>query len=277
MPLLGRSDGELIREVGSLRRMMPYIMPTRTESVVWHRDLFDLTKTRPWLDAYNAEREQKATLFQLLVYACARALHERPALNRFVSGGRFYQRKAVQVSFVAKKAFDDASPFVTVKLTCPREQTFTECVASIVEAVGGARGGKKTQVDAELRLAFAVPSFVLRGAVGLLRWLDAINLMPAGMIASDPMYTSLFLANLGSVGVDDTFHHLFEWGNCPLFGAVGVARKHAVVGDDGTVQARDAMYVNWTFDERVADGLYCIKSIAIAQRIFEDPASHIQL
>ncbi|HSO34386.1 MAG TPA: hypothetical protein VLT33_17740 [Labilithrix sp.] len=250
-------------------------MATRTESIVLHRRLYDLTRTLPWLERYNETHEQKATLFHLLVFACARALRERTGLNRFVSGGHFYQRRAVHLSFVAKKALADDAPFVTVKLHFPDEQTFAECVAMIVEETTGVRGGKTTAVDTELRLAFAVPSFVLRMAVHVLRWLDAVNLLPASMIASDPMYTSLFLANLGSVGIDDTFHHLFEWGNCPLFGAMGQARKHVLVDESGAPAVREAMYVNWTFDERVNDGLYCMASLAIAQRIFEQPDEHV--
>jgi len=271
MTLVPRTDGHLVTDVGLMRRMMPYLMPTRTESVVLHRALYDLTRTLPWLEHYNATHEPKATLFHLLLFACGRALHERPGLNRFVSGARIYQRSCVQLSFVAKTAFADGAPFVTVKVTIPAEQTFPECVDMIVRAIGSARHGEKTEVDTELRLAFAVPSFVLRTAVRALRRLDSVNLLPASMIRPDPMFTSLFLANLGSVGIDDTFHHLYEWGNCPLFGAMGQAKKHVLVGESGGPEVRDAMNVNWTFDERINDGLYCMSSLAIAQRIFEDP------
>jgi len=274
MPLSRRSDGDLVTDAGLMRRMMPYLMRTRTESVVWHRALYDLTRTLPWLERHNAAHEQQATLFHLLLFACGRALHARPGLNRFVSGGRIYQRSGVFLSFVAKTALEDGAPFVTVKLAIPERQTFAEHVAMTAEAIDRAKGGKDREVGTELRLAFAVPSFVRRLAVSALRGLDSINLMPSTMLRPDPMFTSLFLANLGSVGIDDTFHHLYEWGNCPLFGAMGVAKKHVVVGEAGAPEARDAMFVNWTFDERVNDGLYCMGTLAIAQRIFEDPAAH---
>ena len=90
----------------------------------------------------------------------------------------------------------------------------------------------------------ALPGFLLRGVMALLRWLDRVNLMPAAMIASDPMYASAFLANLGSLGIDDTFHHLFEYGTVSLFGAVGRAEKALFVGADGAARgARRAQAV----------------------------------
>jgi len=145
-------------------------------------------------------------------------------------------------------------------------------------AVAGARGpgtGKKSTVDKELALATALPTFMLRGVMAFLRWLDRVNRLPASMIASDPMYASAFLANLGGLGIDDTFHHLYEYGTVSLFGAVGRAEKAVFVGASGGVEVRDALKLCWTFDERINDGFYCASSLAGIQRIVEDPAAAI--
>src|SRR5687768_11342553 len=105
MPLFSRSDGTLIRDESPVRRMMPYLMPGRNEAVVYHETLCDLTRTLPWLAAFNAARPdaRPATLFHLLLHAAARGIHARPGLNRFVSGGRLYQRRGVWLSFAAKR------------------------------------------------------------------------------------------------------------------------------------------------------------------------------
>ena len=279
MPIFSRPDGTLVPGLSPVRYIMPFLMRGRNESAVLHEARFDLSRTHAWLQRWSAANGKKATLFHLILFAVARTLHERPGLNRFVSGGRIYQRNGVFLSFAAKAQFADEAPIVTIKLEFPKDDTFAACVERVANAVGGARGPadgkKKSTVDKELGLAMMLPGFMLRGVMALLRWLDRVNLMPAGMIASDPMYASAFLANLGSVGIDDTFHHLYEYGTVSLFGAVGRAEKAVFATASGGVEVRDALKLCWTFDERINDGFYCASSLAGVQRIVEDPASAI--
>ena len=278
MPLFSRPDGTLVPGLSPVRYIMPFLMRGRNESAVLHETRYDLSRTHAWLRRWNETHARKATLFHLVLFAVARALHERPGLNRFVSGGRIYQRSGVFLSFAAKAAFADDAPIVTVKLEFPKDDTFEACVERVAGAVEGARrprAGKGSTVDKELALAMAIPGFLLRGVMALLRWLDRVNLMPAGMIASDPMYASVFLANLGSLGIDDTFHHLYEYGTVSVFGAIGRAEKAVMVGEGGAPEVRDAVKICWSFDERINDGFYCASSLKRVQEVVEDPAAAI--
>ncbi len=274
MPLFRRSDGALVRGEAPSRRIMPYLLPGRCEGVVMHEARYDLSRTLPWLERYNATHGKRATLFHLLLFAFARTLHERPGLNRFIAGGRIYQRHDVALSFAAKKEFRDDAPTVTVKTAFPAELTFDGLVDRVTGNVSRARGGEKSTVDSELKLAFMLPGFLLRVVMGLLRWLDRKNLMPASLIASDPLFASMFVANLGSLGISGAFHNLFEYGTCSLFAAVGKVDKLLFIVD-GKPEVRDGVSVSWTFDERINDGFYCASSLQIAQKIVEDPDAHV--
>ena len=278
MPLFSRPDGTLVPGLSPVRYIMPYLMKGRNESIVLHEARFDLSRTHAWLAQYNEGRERKATLFHLLLYAVSRTLHDRPGLNRFISGGRIYQRNSVSLSFAAKAAFNDDAPIITIKLEFPKEDTFDAVVERVSGNIKGARGPqtKRSTVDKELKLAMMLPGFMLGWLMSFLRWLDRVNLMPRGMIAGDPMYASAFLANLGSLGIDDTFHHLFEYGTVSLFGAVGRAEKVVVVGEDGKPAVRDGLKLCWTFDERINDGFYCASSLKGVQAVVEDPGRYIK-
>lgn len=257
-----------------VRQVMPYLMAGRNESAVLHEAVYDLSRTGAWLAAYNRSHAEKATLFHLLVFAFARALHERAGLNRFVSGSRIYQRDAVTVSFAAKYAFEDHAPFVTVKLAIPFADDLPTLVGRVRRAVEGARSGQRGRVDLELRLLLALPGFLVRGVLALVRRLDAWNLLPRSFLDPDPMYTSLFVANLGSVGIDNAYHHLYEYGTCSLFAAAGRAGPRVFAGEGGA-EVREGLRVGFTFDERINDGHYCTASLAIAQRLVEDPEGHL--
>lgn len=249
-------------------------MRGRNESAVYHEKVYDLTRTRPWLRAYNRSHQDRATLFHLFLYACARALHQRPGLNRFVAGGRLYQRRGVSISFAAKKEMKDEAPFVTVKVEIPADEPFELVVRRIAELVGEGRRGPERQVDKEVALITSLPGVVVSLLVRLARLLDRWNLFPGFMIRPDPMYASLFLANLGSVGLSDTWHHLYEYGTVSIFGVIGRVERLPFVDGDA-VAIRDGVRARFTFDERINDGHYSATSLGIAQHVLEDPARHL--
>lgn len=271
MPLFSRPDGDLVRDLAPVRHIIPYLMKGRNESVVYYEQILDLTKTLPFVRAWNETHEPKLTVFHLLVAACGKALHARPGLNRFVSGGRIYQRRGAFVSFAAKAQFQDDAPLKTVKVEVHATEPLAETVRRLHGSVGGARGQDERPVDKEVRLVVKIPGVLLRAAVWLLRFLDRVNLLPAFATKNDPMYASLFLANLGSVGIDRAWHHLYEYGTVSVFGTLGEMKKMLVPDEHGAPVAKDAVRVRYAFDERINDGFYCAASLDIVRAYVEDP------
>jgi hypothetical protein len=278
MPLFRRSDGDLVTEESPLRGIMPYVMRGRNECLILHEATYEIAKTRAFLRAFNHEhaREQPATMFQLFLWLAAQGLHERLGLNRFVSGGRLYQRKGIQLSFAAKKDFRDDAPIVSVKLDFWKGEPFADCCKRIASAIVDGRSGPGRSIDKEVELLMKLPGPLLTLVVGLGRWLDRFNLMPRQMIENDPLYTSLFVGNLGSVGLDRTYHHLYEQGTCAMFAVMGTPKKAVVVGRNGQPEVKDVLDVRWSLDERVNDGYYCAKSLALFKKMFEDPEPYVR-
>jgi membrane-associated phospholipid phosphatase len=271
VPLFARSDGELVRGEAPARRILPYLMRGRNESMVVHEATYDVSRAQAWLKAFNASGDRHATMFDLLLWAIARALHARPGLNRFVSGGRVYQRRGVFLSFAAKPLLQDDAPFVVVKLEVPAADAFATSIGRVHAALGKARAGSTGLVDRELALGLALPGPLLRAVMACLRGLDRFNLLPATMIASDPMFTSIFAANLGSIGLSRTTHHLYEYGTASVFAAMGRIGPMAFVGPGGQPELRDGLEVRFSLDERIQDGFYCAMSLALVKEVMEDP------
>jgi pyruvate/2-oxoglutarate dehydrogenase complex dihydrolipoamide acyltransferase (E2) component len=94
------------------------------------------------------------------------------------------------------------------------------------------------------------------------------------MTANDPMYASLFLANLGSAGISDAYHHLYEYGTVSIFGAMSAVRRMPFIDGDQVV-ASDGLAIRWTFDERIHDAFYAARSLAIVKRVLEDPTRYL--
>jgi hypothetical protein len=144
-------------------------------------------------------------------------------------------------------------------------------VDRIYAIVSEGRGGATTTSDREVHAILRLPGPLRRLVVRAGRWLDALGLLPRTMIEADPMYASAFVANLGSVGLDAAYHHLFEHGTAPIFVTMGRLHKAPVVAADGTIVAREVFELKWTFDERTEDGFYAARGLEHLKDLLENP------
>lgn len=251
-------------------------MRGRNSSAVTFELRPDLTHTLPWIAGWNeAHPGARITLFHVVLAGLVRTLTERPRLNRFVAGNRIYDRHRIEISFSAKKRLegtpsDEDAPLVTVKRVLSGDLDFASLVRAVHGGVREARGEAATTVDKELAFFFSLPLPLFGWLVRLLQALDAWNLAPAFLLRDDPLYCSAFVANLGSVGLDAGYHHLFEYGNCPIFLVIG--RLHDEVAlVDGQPGVRPTASLKFTYDERIEDGLYCARALDLFRTLVEDP------
>ncbi len=265
-----RPDGTLIGKVHPYRRMMPFIMPTRNESVVYFDDTL---RAEPLLEYLAAARaEFGANMTHAVVAAGNIALGQNPAMNRFVAGKRLYQRDGRWLTFAAKRKKKDAKARLgVVKLRMQDGETFRDLVGRINSRIDVERSGKKTGLDKELSLFLLIPRSVLALLVHVFRHLDHLNLIPRFFVEGDGMYTSVFLANLGSVDMQPGYHHLYEWGTSPLFLMIGKIEERPCVGAGGELEVGKVLPVRFSFDERIDDGLTASHGINTFRDVLSDP------
>ncbi|MBX3162061.1 MAG: 2-oxo acid dehydrogenase subunit E2 [Deltaproteobacteria bacterium] len=250
-------------------------MRRRNESAVYFEQHIDLSRTLVWIETQKARAgdvTSRITLFHLILHSLASVLHERERLNRFTVGRRTYQRNDVFLSFAAKKKMSDDAPLATIKRRFARDEKLDDLARELSGEITEARADKPSAMDKELKILLAFPGFLLGWMIALLRGLYAWGLAPRKLIDTDPLYTSAFVANLGSIKIDAAYHHLYEHGNCPLFVTIGQVAQVPVVDGDQIV-ARPHLTIRYTFDERVEDGLYCARSLQLLSQRIADPAS----
>jgi len=264
-----RPDGDVLK-VHPYRRLMAFIMPTRNESLVYYEDWVDAAPLEAFVEAARA-RGLACGPTHVCVAAVNVALAQNPRLNRFVSGGRVYARRGRHITFSMKrKKLDASAKLAVVKLRMDDAESFDDLCARIAGSIGEARSGEKTYADREFALLDALPGPLLGAAVALARRLDRANLLPGAFIEGDGLFTSVFIANLGSLGMGAASHHLYEWGNCPLFITVGAAVDRPVV-EGGEVVARRQLPLRFTYDERIDDGLTARAGIIAVTHALGDP------
>lgn len=269
-----RADGTFLANVHPYRRMMSYLMPGRNESIVYFDDyvkadaLLDyIERTRT--DAFHVD------VTHCLVAAVGLGLRHNPKMNQFIAGQRIYQRDHIAVTFSMKRQKGNRrAKIAAVKQRIEDEQSFSDICALINKKINYERSDAKTYTDKELGLFFRFPRPLLRGCMKLVRWADYHNLLPKSFIDADGFFTSTFIANLGSVGMRPGYHHLYEYGTCPLFVMVGrIEKRPTVVGDE--IQAVNTLHIRFSYDERIDDGLTARFGIDTVREVLEDPDRYL--
>ena len=261
-----RPDATLVRDLNAMQRFMPYISPRRNDSLFYLNQDIEVEAVYEFLEKRNQERPKgrPITLFHLILRSCSQAIFLRPGVNRFVKGGRLWQRDGVWLTFSAKRRLVDGSPMITIKRRFrPDVESLDEMVDAIYDRLEFGRSGKQTTSDKEMRLLLRLPGPIIKAVLAIGRVADHFGLLPRKMIDADPLYSTLFIANLGSIGYPAGFHHLWEYGTTSMFGVFG--RIERIEGGRRKITAA------WTYDERIEDGLYSYHVLEMIRKRIERP------
>lgn len=266
-----RTDRDVTKESPDYRRILAHLTPDRDHAAVFFSQSIDLSRTLPWIEAHQAATGRKLGILALFVASAGRMLHEHPRLNRYASGWKLFQRDGVFVTLSTKKELRDGAHLVMLKIPILPGDDPDAVANRITTTVGEGRSGQKLRVEREVSSFLLIPNCILSLLVRVFIWLDRRHWLPGFFVDPDPMFTSLVVANLGSVGMDAAYHHLYEYGNCPFFAVIGKIKDVPTVVD-GRVEIRPMVEIRYTFDERIEDGLACALALAGAKELIEDPS-----
>ena len=267
-----RCDGDLITTLHPYRRMLAFVMPRSNDSTVYFDDYVKADKLLDYIK--RCRKKFHIDLTHCVVQACNIGLRENPRMNQFVAGQRLYRRNHKAITFsIKRQKMNKEAKVSAVKMKIPDDQSFETLCGRINEKIGIERSDEETYVDKELGIFFMLPRFAVRWAMNIVRWADYHNLLPKSFIESDAFFTSIFIANLGSVGMRAGYHHLYEYGTCPLFIMVGMIEDRPMVVD-GEVVVQKILHIRFTYDERIDDGLTSRYGIESVRNALENPEEY---
>ena len=268
-----RRDGVRVKGLDGFHNILPYVMPKRTEAEVSMTEQFDVTDLVRYMKERNEEEGTELKIFHAICTAVARTIYHRPKLNWFISGKRFYERKDITLSFVVKQKFRDNADESLMFLKVEPDMNLDSISKMILGDVEKVRREKSNDLDKLMDFVGSLPRPVLELFFGSLRVLEYHGIMPKALTDGDPNYSSVLLANLGSIGADSCYHHLNNYGTCSFMITIGVLHKEQKLMYDGSWQERDVINCTFTLDERLSDGFYNAKSLRIAKYLLEHPES----
>lgn len=268
-----RRDGTWIKDVPGLNVLLANLYPKRTDSEVYLHQEIDVTELLQYIDKLNGpDAAYKTTMFHCFVTIVARVLKERPNMNRFIQGRRFYQRNDISISFVAKRRFTDHSEESLMQYVAKDGDTLEDVSRFIVGDVTRMRKESSASgLDDTINKLAALPRPLLMLFTQSLHWLDFWDLVPKFLTDKDSNFSSVLLSNLGSIRCPSVYHHLNNYGTNSIIITIGAIHKGLVTMEDGTTAVRDLMDIGATLDERIADGFYFARSLKLIQHICSHP------
>ena len=267
-----RRDATLVRDIDSMHFIMPLMYPNRCDNEAFMSETIDLTNVMAFLEKKNAAGpEYKYNLFQVMVTALLKTITLRPQLNRFYANYNLYQRNEVSAAFTIKKVFSDKGEEALAFIHSKPEDTLESIHNEIFRQVSYVRNDGKDQSTESMDMLQRTP-LILKKALGAgARFLDRHGMMPQSVIATDPFQSSVVLANLGSIKLHAGYHHLTNWGTTSLFCIIGDMKERPFTDENGNQEMRMSVEIGLTVDERISDGYYCSKSIALLKNLLDEP------
>lgn len=253
-----------VKKLDPVHGIMPFLMKKRCEAEVYYVEKIEVTKLIDYLNKVNVDKKkaERTTLFHAIIMAVSKTIYNRPLLNRFISGQRYYDRLSTSISFVAKNKLEDNAEERLIVFEPKDEMVLKDVSDVILKTVSKTRNDNSNSMNDILNLVTKLPRFLLNFVMMCFRTMDYLGIVPAFISNGDPNYTTVLLSNLGSVKADCCYHHLNNYGTNSIVATVGVIYEE---------NTKKFINMGFTLDERIADGIYFAKSIKILKYILENP------
>ncbi|MBP3337090.1 MAG: 2-oxo acid dehydrogenase subunit E2 [Clostridia bacterium] len=265
-------EGRRIKGGIPMDAISPFIMPSRVGAANSFRATIDISECEKLIRAKRAEGMAGLGMIHLFMAAYVRVVSQLPGINRFIRGQRLYARNDIQICMTIKKEMKLNAPESVVKLCV----TPMDTIGSIYELLKkeleeNRKEGDRNNMDSAARALVFLPRVFLKFTVWFLKFLDYFGMLPRFLVKLSPFHGSMFISNLGSLGIHPIFHHLYDFGNLPLFITIGAKRTEYVLTQSGETEKRKLMDFTLVCDERICDGHYYASAFKMLKKLLENP------
>ena len=269
-----RVDGRKIRTLSPMAQITMYFQWERNICSNLFEESFEISHIDRYIRQKRREGYTDFGITHVLLAAYVRAVAKYPQLNRFISGQKVYSRgEDIQYCMVIKKEMSVDSPDTSIKVHLTPYDTAVDVYQKLNAAVESVKATKEldSNLDSLIQYFNLIPGLLLKFTVWLLKLLDYFGLLPKFLLELSPFHGSLFFTSMGSLGIPPIYHHLYDFGNLPVFGAFGMKRRANEVLEDGTVVQKKYIDVKFVLDERIVDGYYYATFFKHYKRILQHP------
>ncbi len=267
-----RIDGRRLKSLNGMTRFMSYIMPERNDAQNTYADSFDVTEAERYCREKTKAGMTGFGMLHVLLASYVRVVSQRPGINRFVSGQEVYSRYSIDVVMTVKKQMTIDSPDTCIKVYFEPTDTIEDIYNKFNKVVAASTGDNgDTSFDSISGAFKKIPRPILRFFVWLINKLDYHGNLPLFLLDVSPFHGSMIITSMGSLGIKPIYHHIYNFGNLPVFLAYGKKKLVSAINSDGSVSKKKVMDIKVVTDERICDGFYYASAFKLMKKYVENP------
>lgn len=268
-----RPDGRKLRTLDPMQTVANYIMPNRVPASNFVRDTVEITPIERYIRQKRREGLTGFGITHVFLAAYVRCVAKYPAVNRFLSGQQVYSRDDdIQFCMVVKTEMaTDASESIA-KIHLKPTDTANDVYEKLNKAVSDIQGhALGSDFDKTAKVLSLIPGVLFKFTVWLLKLIDYFGLLPKFLLEVSPFHGSIFFTSMGSLGIPPIVHHLYDFGNLPVFCAFGCKYRKNEIDMEGNLVQRK--YIDFTVntDERICDGFYFATALKHMKKFLQHP------
>jgi len=265
-------EGRRIKSSIPMDAMTPFIMPSRSGATNSFYATVDITEAEQFIRSKSLEGMTGLGMMHLIIAAYARVVSQFPGINRYIRGQRLYARNGIEVCLTIKKQLKLNAPESVVKFHIAPTDTLPDIYKMICDQLTeNKKEGDRNSMDTAARILVSFPGLTLKGTVWLLRVCDYFGMLPRSLTNLSPFHGSMFISNLGSLGMPPIYHHLYNFGNLPMFITMGAKRTKYIINRNGETEKHRLLDFTIVCDERICDGHYYSCAFKLLKKLIENP------
>lgn len=268
-----RPDGRKLRTLDPVQVVGGFIMPTRVGASNFVRDSVEITA----MERYIREKRRAGLtgfgITHVFLGAYVRTVAKYPALNRFFSGQQTFSRdNDIQFCMMVKEDMTTEAAESAMKLHLQPTDTVEDIYRKMNEQVTRIKeAADASNFDKTAKLLSLIPGVAFKFVVWVLKVMDYFGLLPKFLLEVSPFHGSIFFTSMGSLGIPPIVHHLYDFGNLPVFCAFGCKYRKNEIDMEGNLVQRK--YIDFTVntDERICDGFYFATALKHMKKLLQHP------
>lgn len=267
-----RKDGRRLRSLAPYNTVSPYIMVERNDAQNYFNGRFETAAADRYVQGKRSAGLEGFGILHVILASYVRMISQRPGINRFISGQKIYSRPDIVVNMIIKKQLRADEIDTAIKIVFRPEDTAEDVFRKFQEVRAKAFCEEGNNFDKTAKLIGYIPGLVKKAAIWTLKTMDYFGVMPQAILRASPFHGSMFITSMGSLGIPPIYHHLYNFGNVPIFIAFGAKRAENHIGDSGKIIRKK--YIDYTIvmDERICDGFYYASGFKLFRSYLANPA-----
>ncbi len=267
-----RYDGWRVKNVDAVFSVIPYFLRTRMDAQNFFEEKIDIDHIETFIKDHKDDIPD-LSIMHIVMASMVRLISQRPHLNRYVIWNKIFARNHINFSIAVKRSLSDEGEETLIKPYFLPTDTLQDIVRKTTkEQENNQQVGQQNSSDMISKILGFLPEFLLRFVVFSLLHLDKVGMMPKFINKASPWHSSIFLTNIGSIGVESIYHHLYEFGTCSLFCAMGKKSRRHTIDKNGDMKSHKSIQLKFVLDERICDGFYYASSMRLLNKILTDPS-----